>query len=140
MKRVARGISRSIEEDVGIDLAGWIPDYVVLGFKNPAHVAPNIVAAAHADDWRLFFGTALDYSEDELDLRGVLDGIMECALRVVQALVGAGFFDPAKQLAIPNRFSIGVSLHSSKRKLALTREAAWKLSLRAEAARGCLDG
>jgi hypothetical protein len=64
---------------------------------------------------------------------------MECALRVVQALVGAGFFDPAKQLAIPNRFSIGVSLHSSKRKLALPRKAPWELTLWAEAARGYLD-
>jgi len=53
MKRVARGISRSIEEDVGIDLAGWIPDYVVLGFKNPAHVAPNIVATLFRPGARL---------------------------------------------------------------------------------------
>ena len=96
MKRVARGISRSIEEDVGIDLAGWIPDYVVLGFKNPAHVAPNIVAAAHADDWRLFFGPALDCPQDELDVWVILNGVVEFSQRVVQALVGAGFFDAAE--------------------------------------------
>jgi hypothetical protein len=54
-------------------------------------------------------------------------------------VAGASFFDAAKQPEIPNRFSIGVSLHSSKQKLALPREAAWELSLRAEAARGCLD-
>jgi len=31
-------------------------------------------------------------------------------------------------------------LHGSKNKLTLPREAAWELSLRAEAAPGCLDG
>jgi hypothetical protein len=65
---------------------------------------------------------------------------MEFPQRVVQALGGAGFFDPAKQLGIPNPFSISVGLHRSKGKLALPREAAWELSLWAEVARGCLDG
>jgi hypothetical protein len=41
--------------------------------------------------------------------------------------------------AISNQFSVGVGLHSSKRKLTLPCEAAWELSLRAEAAGGCLD-
>ena len=53
---------------------------------------------------------------------------------------GCELFDAAKQPGIPKRFSIGVGLHSSKQKLALPREAAWELSLRAEAARGCLEG
>jgi len=52
---------------------------------------------------------------------------------------GGCFFDLARQPGIPNRFPIGVGLHSSKQKLALPREAAWKLSLRAEAAGGSLD-
>jgi hypothetical protein len=52
---------------------------------------------------------------------------------------GCELFDAAKQPGIPNRFSIGVGLHSSKQKLALTRKAAWELTLWAEAALGYLD-
>jgi hypothetical protein len=65
---------------------------------------------------------------------------MECALRVVQALFGSGFFDAAKQLGVPNLFSIGVGLHGSKNKLALPREVAWELTLRTNAARGGSNG
>ena len=55
-------------------------------------------------------------------------------------VASASFFDAAKQPGIPNRFSVGVGLHGSKQKLTLPREAAWELGLRAESARGCLDG
>ena len=98
------------------------------------------MATAHADDWRLFFGPVLDCPQDELDVWVVLDGVVEFSQRVVQALVGAGIFDSAKQLGIPNPFSIGIGLHGSKRKLALPREAAWKLVLWAKAAHGGLNG
>jgi hypothetical protein len=64
----------------------------VLGFQNLAHAAPNIVATAHAN----VFGAALERSHDGLDVRVVLDGVVDFTQRVVQALVGASFFDAAE--------------------------------------------
>jgi hypothetical protein len=78
------------------------------------------VAAAHADDRRLFLSPALDYPQDGLDVLVVLDGVIKFPQRVVQALVGPSFFDAAKQLGVSNLLSIGVGLHSSKK----TRSAA----------------